>query len=63
MLALSGSRRHSRPANNAKQTWTNIAHELGYHDQMHMVHDFKLFSGQSPTAFSELFSSKPERWA
>jgi len=29
--------------------WTTIAHELGYHDQMHMIHDFQLLSGESPT--------------
>jgi len=30
--------------------WTDIAHSLGYHDQMHMVHDFNRLSGGSPTA-------------
>jgi AraC-like DNA-binding protein len=30
--------------------WTDIAHTLGYHDQMHMVRDFKRLSGDSPTA-------------
>ena len=30
--------------------WTEIAHALGYHDQMHMVHDFNRLSGDSPTA-------------
>jgi AraC-like DNA-binding protein len=30
--------------------WTDIAHALGYHDQMHMVHDFNCLSGDSPTA-------------
>jgi AraC-like DNA-binding protein len=29
--------------------WTDIAHALGYHDQMHMVHDFNRLSGDSPT--------------
>jgi AraC-like DNA-binding protein len=29
--------------------WTNIAHALGYHDQMHMVRDFNRLSGDSPT--------------
>jgi len=28
--------------------WTDIAHALGYHDQMHMVHDFTRLSGGSP---------------
>ncbi len=29
--------------------WTDIAHTLGYHDQMHMVHDFNRLSGDNPT--------------
>jgi AraC-like DNA-binding protein len=29
--------------------WTEIAHDLGYHDQMHMVRDFNTLSGASPT--------------
>jgi AraC-like DNA-binding protein len=29
--------------------WTDIAYALGYHDQMHMVHDFNRLSGDSPT--------------
>jgi AraC-like DNA-binding protein len=32
--------------------WTEIAHELGYHDQMHMVHDFNQLSGNSPNTIS-----------
>jgi AraC-like DNA-binding protein len=32
-----------------EQSWTTIAHELGYYDQMHMVHDFQELSGESPT--------------
>ncbi len=34
--------------------WTGIAHTLGYHDQMHMVHDFKQLSGDNPTTISGL---------
>jgi AraC-like DNA-binding protein len=30
--------------------WTDIAHALGYHDQMHMVHDFRRLSGDTPGA-------------
>jgi AraC-like DNA-binding protein len=33
-----------------EKRWTEIAHALGYHDQMHMVHDFNRLSGESPTA-------------
>jgi AraC-like DNA-binding protein len=32
--------------------WTDIAHDLGYHDQMHMVHDFTRLSGSSPEAIA-----------
>ncbi len=32
--------------------WTDIAHDLGYHDQMHMVHDFTRLSGDSPDAIA-----------
>jgi transcriptional regulator GlxA family with amidase domain len=42
---------HSKAADPATQ-WTDIAHALGYHDQMHMVHDFNRLSGDSPTAIS-----------
>jgi AraC-like DNA-binding protein len=34
------------PAN----TWAGIAQDLGYHDQMHLVHDFQLLSAESPNA-------------
>ncbi len=32
--------------------WTDIAHDLGYHDQMHMVHDFTRLAGDSPGEIS-----------
>lgn len=31
------------------KSWTEVAHGLGYHDQMHMVHEFREFTGESPT--------------
>lgn len=34
-------------------SWTTIAHEFGYHDHMHMVHDFRLLSGETPTNILE----------
>jgi transcriptional regulator GlxA family with amidase domain len=39
-----------RKAATPKMRWTEIAHALEYHDQMHMVHDFNRLSGASPTA-------------
>jgi AraC-like DNA-binding protein len=31
------------------KSWTDVAHEFGYYDQMHMVHDFAEFTGGTPT--------------
>jgi AraC-like DNA-binding protein len=30
------------------RSWMSIAHALGYHDQMHMVHDFHQLAGAAP---------------
>jgi AraC-like DNA-binding protein len=30
------------------RSWLNIAHEFGYHDQMHMIRDFQSLGGSSP---------------
>jgi AraC-like DNA-binding protein len=32
--------------------WTDIAHDLGYHDQMHMVHDFRQLAGATPATIA-----------
>jgi AraC-like DNA-binding protein len=31
------------------RSWLEIAHDLGYHDQMHMIHDFQELTGNTPT--------------
>lgn len=36
-------------ARSSTKSWTDVAHEFGYYDQMHMVHDFKEFTGETPT--------------
>lgn len=36
-------------ARSATKSWTDVAHEFGYFDQMHMVHDFEEFTGETPT--------------
>lgn len=38
-----------RKAAAPEMRWTDVAHALEYHDQMHMVHDFNRLSGGSPT--------------
>jgi AraC-like DNA-binding protein len=43
--------------------WTDIAHEVGYYDQMHMVRDFERFAGESPTSFIKRFGMTSEPWA
>jgi AraC-like DNA-binding protein len=39
----------NRKARSPLRTWTDIAQEFGYHDQMHLVHDFREFTSESPT--------------
>jgi len=41
-------------------SWTDIAHDLCYHDQMHMVHDFKDLAGDSPTRFALRVNEVPQ---
>ena len=36
-------------ARSSAKSWTDVAHEFGYYDQMHMVHDFEGFTGLTPT--------------
>jgi AraC-like DNA-binding protein len=33
----------------AHKPWTDVAHDFGYYDQMHLVHDFTEFTGGTPT--------------
>jgi AraC-like DNA-binding protein len=44
------------------RSWTDIAHDLGFYDQMHMVHDFRRFSDEGPTSLMENFYSMPVPW-
>lgn len=40
-------------AETPNMTWMNASHQVGYHDQMHMVHDFREFSADTPTGIFE----------
>lgn len=43
----------------AESTWTQIAHDLGYYDQMHMVHEFQELAGDSPALFLARLRAQP----
>jgi AraC-like DNA-binding protein len=38
-----------KKARSSTKSWTDVAHEFGYYDQRHMVHDFEDFTGETPT--------------
>ncbi len=42
-------------------SWTNIAYEAGYYDQMHMIKDFKVFAGVNPSVIEAQLFSTPLR--
>jgi len=53
-----------RKARSSAKSWTEIANDLGYFDQMHMIHDFKVFTGGTPTlALAEIETLFHERLA
>src|SRR5262249_42197807 len=42
------------------RSWLDIAYSLGYHDQMHMVHDFHSLGGGTPgQVLSEMADMRP----
>lgn len=42
------------------RSWLNISHELGYHDQMHMIRDFQGLGGATPERMlAELGDTRP----
>jgi AraC-like DNA-binding protein len=43
-----------------RRTWLDIAHGFGYHDQMHMIHDFESLGRYAPTQLlARLGDSRP----
>lgn len=48
---------------NPQHSWTNIAYQLGYYDQMHLIKDFKTFTGTTPKALNLSDSSSVKMMA
>ncbi|PKA82032.1 AraC family transcriptional regulator [Ulvibacter sp. MAR_2010_11] len=44
-----------------EHTWTQIAYDVGYYDQMHMIKDFKTFAGVNPSVIEQQLLSTPIR--
>lgn len=42
-------------------SWTKIAYDAGYYDQMHMIRDFKIFAGVNPSVIERQLLSTPLR--
>jgi AraC-like DNA-binding protein len=43
--------------------WTDIAQDVGYYDQMHLVRAFAGFAGESPTRYFRRILAMPRHWA
>jgi AraC-like DNA-binding protein len=41
----------------SQKSWTEVAYEFGYFDQMHLINDFKQFTNKSPSTF---FNDNPD---
>jgi AraC-like DNA-binding protein len=50
-----------RMARSSQGSWTEVAHRFGYYDQMHMVHDFSRFTGETPTRTLQHFEATFEQ--
>jgi AraC-like DNA-binding protein len=44
-----------------EMSWTAIAHQAGYYDQMHMIRDFRVFAGVNPSIIQQQLLATPLR--
>jgi len=44
--------------NNPAMTWTQVAYECNYFDQMHLIRDFKVFADTNPKEISDAFEKQ-----
>ena len=42
-------------------SWTKIAYEAGYFDQMHLIRDFRVFAGVNPSVIEQELLDTPLR--
>jgi hypothetical protein len=42
------------------RAWTQIANDHDFYDQMHLVHDCRAFTGESPSRFLAHLAGVPE---
>ena len=47
---------------NPKRSWTDIAYTCGYFDQMHLIHDFRLFSGHTPGFIKKILNTQYQEY-
>ncbi len=50
MMRVARFQRAMRMKLASRSSWTEVAYAANYHDQMHMIRDFRAFSGNSPVA-------------
>jgi len=48
-----------RIAQSTEVNWTETALSCGYYDQAHFIHDFRAFSGMSPSAYLQYRTASP----
>ncbi|RAK70429.1 helix-turn-helix domain-containing protein [Hymenobacter edaphi] len=53
------SRAYRLKVHQPRATWTTISHHCGYYDQMHLIRDFKEFTGTTPKLITQEILAAP----